>query len=161
MEITQELVKELFEYKDGGLYRKKSAPNSSKGSRFGSVDYSKGYRRGRVNYKHITEHRLIYLYFYGELPETIDHINGDRLDNRIENLRKATASQNQHNRKNQKNSTSGHKGVCFDSSRNKWVVQVAINNKRKKIGRFEDFELACLVADEARNLYHGEYARHG
>lgn len=161
MELTQELVKELFEYRDGGLYRKETKGGAIKGERFGCIDEKKGYRRGHINYKSYNEHRLVYLYFYGELPTAIDHINGDTSDNRIENLRKASLSQNQHNSKISKNNTSGHKGVSWDAKRNKWNVVVWLNSKPVFHKRFHDFELACLVADEARELYHGEYARHG
>ena len=161
MELTQKLVKELFEYRDGGLYRKETKGGGVKGERFGSIDKKKRYRKGHINYKNFTEHRLIYLYFYGELPVSVDHINGDTTDNRIENLRKASLSQNQHNSKKNKNNSSGHKGVSWDKSKNKWKVAVWLKSKIVFQKVFHDFELACLVADEARNLYHKEYARHG
>ena len=104
-------------------------------------------------------HRLIFLLEYGYLPKEIDHINGDRQDNRIENLREVTRSQNQFNKTMCKNNTSGTRGVSWHQKSGSWVVRVCANGKSKSIGYFKDLELAGLVADEARAIYHGVYAK--
>lgn len=160
--ITQEKLKEIFEYKDGGLYWKiKPAARVNIGDRFGAFNKRDGYRTGAVFKKAYREHRLIFLYHHGYIPEVLDHINGKRDDNRIENLREATYSQNGQNRVKQKNNTSGHRGVSFHRPMDKWRVQLNINGKNIHFGYYEDLELACLVSDEARSLYHGEFARYG
>ena len=80
-----------------------------------------GYRQGSLKGKRYKEHRLIWLYHYGEWPkECIDHINGIRDDNRIENLREATNQQNQFNRKSEKDSSSQYKGVSWCKLSKKW-----------------------------------------
>ncbi len=81
------------------------------------------------------------------------------MDNRIENLRLATASQNMMNRKKFKNNRSGVTGVSWHKKSERWFVYIDANKKRKNIGYFDDFELAELVAIEARDLYHGKFAR--
>jgi hypothetical protein len=106
-----------------------------------------------------TLHRLIFIYHHGYAPKIIDHINNDRSDNRIENLREATQQQNCLNRKLHKNNTSGVKNVRWDKKCQKWVVELSINRKRRFFGWHEDLEFAELVALEARDKYHGVFAR--
>jgi hypothetical protein len=91
----------------------------------------------------------------------IDHINGVKDDNRIENLREATETQNQHNTPKRKNNTSGYKNVFWEKSRHKWRVEIRIGNKKSKvIGRFNELEEAVVIATKVRENYHGEFARH-
>jgi hypothetical protein len=98
--------------------------------------------------------------FHGVLPTFIDHINNNRLDNRIENLRIATDSQNNCNKGIQANNTSGSKNVKWHERIKKYEVSVQVNKQRKYIGVFEDLELADLVATMAREKYHGSFAKH-
>ena len=65
-------------------------------------------------------HRLIWMWVYGEEPEQIDHINGDRQDNRLENLRNVDPLTNQRNRTKNKNNSSGFNGVCWDKESWQW-----------------------------------------
>lgn len=88
----------------------------------------------------------------------IDHINGDRLDNRKSNLRICTCSQNVMNRGPQANNSSGFKGVIFDKSRNKWRAEICVDKKRIYLGRYETAEKAAEAYNFAAIKYHGEYA---
>jgi hypothetical protein len=89
--FTQEQAHELFDYKDGVLYWKvRPAYNIKKNSRAGSRHHS-NYIYISINKSSIAEHRIIFLMHHGYLPEQVDHIDNDRTNNRIENLRKATA----------------------------------------------------------------------
>jgi hypothetical protein len=159
MTLTQGKAKELFEYKNGGLYWKvRTARSVHVGDRFGSVDKATGYRRGSVFNKLWYEHRLVFLYHHGYLPKVIDHINRICDNNRIENLREATTSQNSMNRGKNRNNTSGKPGVSFDKRRGKCGVRVGVNGKVKRFGYYADFKEACDRADEIRKQYHGEFA---
>jgi hypothetical protein len=167
MEITQDKVKELFEYRDGALFWQNRTVNSLgrcnkylNGKPAGTYD-SHGYLQTKINGKLYRNHRLIFLMFYGYMPKILDHINGVREDNRIENLRPATISQNNHNMRLRKDNTSSVKNVCFNKTSNVWQVRIMINNKNKSFGNYEDLELAELVAIEARSKLHKEYANHG
>ena len=159
--ITQQLVADCFDHKDGHLYWKKVVhPNKQYlvGQEVGCI-HQTGYRHVTWQGKVYKVHRLIYLLEHGYLPKEIDHINGNRQDNRLENLRDVTRSQNQFNKSMCKNNTSGSRGVSWHKKSSSWVVRVCTNNKSKSIGYFKDLELAGLVADEARSIYHGNYAK--
>lgn len=159
--LTQEIVRDLFDYKDGSLVRRGSGKKviCSKVGRH-------RYLRVSIEGKPVSLHRVIYLWHHGYLPEAIDHINGDRFDNRIENLRGATQAENCLNRKHHSNSRSPCKNVYLQAPtkragwKRNWVVSLTVNRKRKYIGSFEDLDLAELVAIEAREKFHGQFARH-
>ncbi len=91
--------------------------------------------------------------------EYIDHINGDRLDNRKDNLRKCSMSENLMNRGKQKNNSSGYKGVSLDKSRNKWQAQIQKNGKNISLGRFYTREDAARAYDKAAVEFHQEFSR--
>lgn len=87
-----------------------------------------------------------------------DHINGDRLDNRRENLRSATHAQNMFNKRKYKTNKSGIKGVCWDKNRNKFVAQIGVGGKHINLGRFTKVEDAIRAYNNAALIYHGEFA---
>ncbi len=98
----------------------------------------------RINGKQVKiyQHREVWEKAHGTIPADmqIDHINHDGLDNRLENLRLVTVSQNQHNRIINKNNSSGYKGVYFHKQRQKWHAEIMIGRKKKSLGLHEDPE---------------------
>jgi hypothetical protein len=162
-DITQAQLKELFDYDASGTFVRRSngkivVQNLSKGQR---------YPRISVNGKPRSLHRIVFCWHHGYFPRVIDHINNDRLDNRIENLREATQSNNCLNRKHHGNSKSPYKNVYLQSPtknslwKRNWVVRVTVNGKSKYFGSYDDIELANLVAIEARAKHHGAFVNHG
>jgi len=159
--LTQERLKELFDYGDGGLIRR------STGLRV-KCSETNGHRYLRVfvDGKPRALHRMIYIWHHGDDTVSVDHIDGDRMNNRIENLRAATQQENCLNRKHRSTSKSPYKNVYLQAPKQNpnwkrnWVVSIMIAGKRKYIGSFEDVELADLVATEARDKFHGAFARH-
>lgn len=157
--ITQKEVKELFYYENGELYWRVSRTNRVKvGQRVGSKTMNK-YACATVNNKPYKVHRLIFLYHHGWMPKEIDHINNLKHDNRIENLRPVTKTQNQYNAKLRRDNISGIKNVSWYSQTKKWKVQIKINGKKKHLAYTDDLEFAELIAEEARNKYHKTFAR--
>ena len=160
-----DLVRSLVFYRDGNLYWKKSVANHVKIGQKAGYLVGGGDRtnipRFKVQYdkKMYRVHRLIYLMHHNVLPKYIDHIDGNPHNNRIENLREVTRSENQFNKAMCSNNTSGFRGVNWHKHSKSWVVRVCTKGKTKILGYFKDLELAGLVADEARNLYHGKYAK--
>ena len=158
--ITQELVKSLFYHDDGVLYWKESPSNNvPKNSPAGSLD-NRGYLRTKINRRQYLNHRLIYLLFTGELPECIDHIDGNKVNNKIENLRKATNSQNNCNAKISKRNTSGHKGVTWHKLKNKWQAQIYLQGTNYFFGLYDNIEDAVKAVRDNRQNIHQEFARH-
>lgn len=159
-DMTLEYAKSLFEYKDGSLFWKvKKATHIKIGDRVGSP--TNGYESVYVDGKNWRIHRLVFLMHNGYFPKMVDHINGNRLDNRAENLRDADDSQNAHNAKLRRDNKTGIKGVSWNSDRCKWAARVNFKRKTYQVGYFEDIELAELAVQMAREKYHGAYANHG
>jgi hypothetical protein len=155
--LTKELADSLFYYKDGSLYWKVDrASNKVKDTKVGSITKS-GYFESKLDGKPFKTHRVVFLIHHGYLPVMVDHINGVRSDNRIENLRAATPSQNKINQITYKNNTSGVKGVYLKN--NKWSAQINYDNKRRYLGAFDTIELASEFADLARQMVHQDFAR--
>lgn len=93
--------------------------------------------------------------------EYVDHINGNGLDNRRENLRLATKATNGANRGKPATNTSGYKGVSWHKRDETWQAFISVNGKRIHLGCFDTPELANEAVIKAREKYHGEFANHG
>ena len=109
---------------------------------------------------HYAAHRLAWLLYYEVDPEfQIDHIDGNKTNNKISNLREATKSENMMNRGAQKNSKSGIKGIMFEEKRGKWKAEITLNRKNYFLGRFYDLDEAIHARKEAEKIYHGDFAK--
>lgn len=158
-ELTQKQVQSLFTYKDGNLYWKiKKSQRIKIGDKAGSLNKVTGYYSLVINGKRYYNHRLIYLYHYGFLPKYIDHIDNDKSNNLIENLRSVTQSQNLMNSKSAKNSSSKYKGVYYHKKAKKWVAQIHIDGKLKYLGIFKSEIDAALTYNKVAIEYFDEYA---
>ena len=156
---NQELVRDFFEYKDGNLYWKK--PRGRK-IRIGDLAGSRAHPRYNTILlygKRYKTHRLIFLYHYGYTPKCIDHKDGNPHNNKIENLREASLSQNSYNQKLRKNNTSGFKNIKWHKKDKKWHVELKVDKVQKHFGSYKDVEYANFVATFVRHKYHKEFAR--
>ncbi len=122
--------------------------------------HSKGYRRVMVDKKEYLEHRLGWFYHHGEWPrEQIDHINGDKSDNRLANLRLSSHSENERNRPKMRNNKSGHKGVSWHKGNQRWRAQITLHHNDIFLGYFATPEEAADTYNKAALKYHGEFAK--
>jgi len=157
---------ELFSYdSETGIFTKKTSYKGSRGS-IGDVagtTHKKGYRElsATVNKvrKKLKAHRVAWFMVHGELPDQVDHINQDRGDNRMVNLRACTNGQNKINTGIAKNNTSGHKCIGYYDEKgrnNKWMVKIT---KDKKVFRrwYSTLEEAIVARDVFYDVAHGEF----
>ena len=121
---------------------------------------SNGYLRIWINGRQINAHRIAWLWMTGEWPKKqIDHKDGNRANNRFDNLREATNAQNMANRPVQKNNACGVKGVCWANRRNKWRAQIHVKSKNIFLGHFDSIEDAASAYAMASEKLHGEFSR--
>lgn len=105
----------------------------------GSVNASTGYVEFRIDSVIVKAHLVAWVLYHGYVPEhDIDHINKDKTDNRISNLREVTRSCNVRNRLTLENNTSGFSGVSFSIREQKWKTYVTVNNKRLDLGTYKE-----------------------
>jgi hypothetical protein len=158
--LTQERLKELVSYdQKTGIFTCNLVRHQSHeiGGELG-YDTGRGYVRIKLDGSKYMAHRLAWLYVYGTWPaDLLDHIDGDRKNNRIENLREASNSENLRNRPENKNNTSGHKGVYWNKQHQKWLVKFVVGGVNHYLGLFEDFDEAARAYREAIDRIHGEF----
>ena len=161
--LTQERVKELFSYNEttGYFTRLTSVKGrySSAGSIAGCIEQN-GYRSISIDNKRIKAHKLVFLYTQGVIPAMVDHIDGNKDNNSLSNLRIVTADQNQKNRKLGCNNISGISGVRWLSKSRKWQADIRVNNQFIYLGRWENKEAAIQARKEAE-LKYGFHENHG
>ena len=159
--ITQEQVKQKLKYFNGQLiWIVKGSNHVKQGSvagHFGKSDYSRIGLYGK-QYK---LHRIVFLFHYGYLPKSVDHIDGNPSNNHIENLRECTQIENCRNSKRRSDNRSGIKGVCWHKQHEKWYASISVNKKQCFIGLFSELEGAKDAVDKERIKHHGEFANYG
>ena len=156
--MNQSEVKRLFEYRDGALHwRLDRGSNAKEGNRAGRV-LKTGYRSIHVSGRRYQEHRLVFLFHHGILPAQVDHRNGDKADNRIENLRRANHSQNQVNTPDRP-SASGLRGVREVTKTGRWMARVYLNGKEIRVGTFDTMEQASIAYRAKMRELFGEFAK--
>jgi hypothetical protein len=120
-----------------------------------------GYREIQIDKKSYLAHRLAWFFYYGHFPDKeIDHINHNKLDNRMENLREVDRKENNKNKTIQKNNTSGVQGVIKCSKTKKWLARIKVDGKPMHLGVFANKENAIAIRKEAEVKY-GFHVNHG
>ena len=161
--LTQEVLLENFRYDEttGDLYWKVKRAYTTDLSKPISAKDRHGYivvctkLSGKTKVYRI--HRLIWTIVYGMNPKNIDHIDGDRTNNQISNLREVTHQQNMMNRKKRVGSISAYKGIT--KSKYSWIAEITFMNNRHYLGSFKTEKEAAIAYEEASKKLHGNFAR--
>lgn len=157
MEINQKYLQSMYEYKDGFLYWRQDSKRKGvrAGRKIGALSKS-GYYQIGINKNVYYLHRLIFLYHNGYLPKEVDHIDRNKSNNTIENLRSADRKKNCYNTASRKNSTSKYIGVSAKGLG--WQSQIRINGKCKYLGIFKTENEAAEKYNEYALKYRNEFA---
>ena len=155
-ELTAEKLRSILDYDhETGIFTRKvrTANRVKVGDAAGCPD-GRGYLQIIVCSRKYRAHRLAWLHVYGEWPEDqLDHINRNRSDNRISNLREVSNKQNGQNKSKPNNNTSGHTGVFWHKQNSKWRAQITHNQKKIHLGYFTDLEEALSARKAGEKLY--------
>jgi hypothetical protein len=152
--ITQKYLKQLFDYDGENLIWKENRGIAKIGTIAGTVN-SRGYRHIRIDNKFYQAHRLIWIYVYGFLNDfdLIDHIDRNRVNNKISNLRKCSNIENNLNRKVSSNSSSGIKNI-YKTKSGLYYVECGLNGKQYRTPKFKTVNEAVAVRNEfVRNIH--------
>mgnify|MGYP000865143873 FL=1 len=159
-ELTAEYLRSILHYDpETGIFTwKVRAANQVKAGNIAGCQNGHGYLQIKVQSRIHKAHRLAWLHFHGVWPEDqLDHINRNRSDNRIENLREATCKQNLQNAGKYSHNTSGHPGVYWHKQSSKWVAQIMHNQKQINLGYFTDIEDAIAARKAGELKYWGHH----
>lgn len=158
--VTQSELQALFNYdpESGHFQWIVSRRGRNLNRPAGTVDAADGYCRIRIGGRPYAAHRLAWLYVHGEWPSSvIDHIDGDRSNNRLANLRPATLQQNQFNRRVKRTSSTGSKGVSLDRRSGRFQVAIKIGGVKRWVGYFDTVEEGSAAYNEIAETIHGEF----
>lgn len=141
-----------------GVFTRRIASGTAKaGDVAGAISKSR-YLLISIDNEQYLAHRLAWFYMHGFWPPAhTDHINGDPTDNRIANLRLASAAENGRNRGRPRDNTSGVKGVYWSRKRRKWIAQIAIGSRVLNLGGFDNIDAARAARQQAETQYFGEF----
>lgn len=160
--LTHERLQEILNYDpEIGVFRWRISPRYriTPGDRAGSIG-GKGYRHIQIGGRKYRCNRLAWLYMTGEWPDDlVDHKNGDKADDRWDNLRPANLAQNNWNAGAKRNSKSGVKGVYWHRRLSKYTADIRINGRTKHLGVFETIEEASAARNAVAMKTHGEFFR--
>lgn len=156
--LKQERIIDLLDYKEetGDLiWKKRMSSRVPAGAKAGTITKD-GYRATKIDGHWIYAHRVIWIYMYGSLPpEYIDHIDGNKDNNRLLNLRAVTNQENQHNQKiTGRKTASGVLGVSFHKKANRWQAAIRIGGEMVYLGLFKTIDLASIAYKSAKKSMH-------
>ena len=154
MTVKDIQINDVFYYDNGKLFRKKNQKEAGYVSHY-------GYRIASFKNKRYPVHRLIWKLLKEDWPKNqIDHINQNRLDNRIENLREVSNQENNKNSTLRKTNKSGFNGISWCKDTKSWRASITVNGKNINLGRYKYLDDAIIIRKEA-NIYHGFSENHG
>ena len=155
IELTKEILDERYVFNlETGIVtnRIRTAQRTKVGEEAGCLNLY-GYRQICINGRYCLTARVIWFFVKGEWPANIDHINHDRSDNRLINLRSVTNAENSRNRSKSPRNTSGVMGVSWNKAARKWCARIQVNSKQIHLGLFTNMADAITARAAAKVKY--------
>lgn len=155
--MDQKYLKEIidYDYLSGRFTWRAKRPGTRGVGALAGNPMNNGYWQINIDGSGYLAHRLAFLWVNGEWPACcVDHINGDRADNRWENLRQASYGENQQNMKLDKRNKSGFRGVSWSKSTGKWQASIQVNKVPRHLGFFDSPEVAGQAYLQAKSRLH-------
>lgn len=145
--LTQKRLMEVLRYDPAtGVFKWMESGSGRRADLVAGYESPDGYTQIMVDGKNYFAHRLVWFLYHGYFPEhDLDHIDRDKSNNRLDNLREASRQCNVRNTGNRSTNTSGVKGVYWDKRDNKWYAQICISGKNKHLGLYENFDDAVMA----------------
>lgn len=160
--LTQEYLKSILHYDPKtGIFTRRVSNNGWLAGEVAGGNNGHGYIAIEINGVAYRAHRLAFLYMTGAFPaDQVDHINGTKDDNRWNNLRAVTNTENQRNARRRRSNTSGYLGVSPQKSTGKWLAYISVNGRKKYLGTFTDL-LDAVAARKAADILYNYHPNHG
>lgn len=157
--VTQEELKDVLDYNpETGIFKWKRG--RYRGNIAGSINKS-GYPTVRIGLRQYYLHRLAILFISGNTPaRCVDHLDRDKTNNRLDNLRVISKAENNRNMPRRKDNTSGETGVFWNKRRHKWIAQIKHNGRQIYLGSFDDI-LSAAAARKSSLVMFGFHETHG
>ena len=158
--ITVQQLRALLDYEPAtGLFRWRLRKGTKSAGAIAGKRQSCGYIQITIDRRYYYAHRLAWLHAFGKWPaDQIDHINRDRADNRLANLRAASPQLNAANAKVNRNSLSGHKGVRYSRRDKAWLARIYINGRAIYLGTHQSIDAAANAYADAAREHFGAFA---
>ena len=122
--------------------------------------HNRGYQKGSFKGRYLLAHRVAWAVHFGRWPIALDHINGNKSDNRLSNLREANQTENMRNQRMYRNNKTGCTGVELDPKTGRWRATIKIAGRAIALGKFEH-KPDAVAARKAAEIAHGFHPNHG
>lgn len=153
-------LRALFTVNEQGQLIRKVNAGKAKAGQVAGNPHNAGYLRVRVDGQYILVHRVVYAVVYGELPDEVDHKDGNRTNNRPDNLRKASRAEQMRNTATMRNNKSGTKGIWYDARRSRWRGRINLHGVAR-VFYHKDKDAVIDWLNRTRQSLHGEFACSG
>jgi len=159
--ISQSRIRELLDYdEESGVFTWLLRRGGIKAGSIAGHKHKHGYVEIKIDGNIYQAHRIAWLLTYGDECEFIDHINHNRADNRLVNLRSVSRSDNARNKSKYNSNTSGVTGVVWNATKKRWIAQIGIDGEVIHLGTFTKHHLA-VDARKLAEVAYGFHENHG
>lgn len=160
-DLPADYLRQVFYEKDGHLYWKEKHNRNYEVDSLAEYPHPSGYLQIFLDGRWRYVHRIIYVLHHGVYPDVVDHIDGNKANNLIGNLRSCNYHENFYNAGRSVRNTSGIKGIYYDITKDKWRGRVCFMGRSYSAGIHSDISVMQRLVENLRSKLHGEFCNHG